>query len=61
MGDLWLDITSNTYFQYCVVIGMKDKIKVDPEKTYYILLMEEILLENKCKRIGVEILRHAAY
>ena len=48
-----MDITNNTYFQYCVVIGMKDEIKVDPEKTYYILLVEEILSENECKRIGV--------
>ena len=53
VGDLWLDITSNTYFQYCVVIGMKDEIKVDPEMTYYILLVEEIPSENECKRIGV--------
>ena len=48
-----MDITSNTYFQYCIVIGIKDKIKVDPKKTYYILLIEEILLKNKYKRIGV--------
>jgi hypothetical protein len=41
IGVLWFDMTTNVYFQHCVVIGMDAEASAkDAERTYYTLLVE---------------------
>jgi hypothetical protein len=55
VGVLWFDMTTNVHFQHCVVIGMKRTSSdvEDAEKTYHILLVRKIRLENQFKRVGL--------
>lgn len=53
VGVSWFDTTANTQFQHCVVIGMEEIDDCeDAERTYYILLVSEIL-DNRYERIGL--------
>lgn len=55
VGVLFLDMPTYVHFQHCVVIGMvQTRIDVeDAEKTYYILLVRKIPLENQYERVGL--------
>jgi hypothetical protein len=54
IGVLWFDMTTNVYFQHCVVIGMDAEAFVkDAERTYYILLVRKLCLENQYERVGL--------
>ena len=54
IGVLWFDVTTNVYFRHCVVIGMdSDVFMNDAKRTYYILLVRKLCLENQYERVGI--------
>jgi hypothetical protein len=47
-------MTTNIYFQHCVVIGMDSEVFAkDANRTYHILLVRKLCLENQYERVGV--------
>ena len=54
IGVLWFDMTTNVYFQHCVVIGMDWEVFAkDANRTYHILLVRKLCLENQYERVGL--------
>lgn len=53
VGSLWFDIGVENPFKHCVVIGMRDDKKENPQKTYYILVIQEESPNKRYKRLGV--------
>lgn len=53
VGSLWFDMETNNQSEYCVVVGMREDTKKDPEKTYYILVVLKEPRDNEYKRLGV--------
>ena|ERR1700722_17892233 len=52
-GVLSFDTPANVHFQHCVVIGVAQSYVEDAEKTYFILLVRKIPLENQFERVGL--------
>ncbi|OAQ58352.2 tol-like protein [Pochonia chlamydosporia 170] len=57
VGFLSFDMDINEHFCYCVVIGIKVDKAEDAEKTYYILLVKETLLEDQYERVGIGMIK----
>jgi len=53
VGSLWFDMGAENPFKHCVVIGMRSNGKQDPQKTYYILVVQEEPQDKGYKRLGV--------
>ena len=53
VGSLWFDMGADTQFKHCVIVGMRKDKKEDPQKTYYILVVQKKPLVKRYKRLGV--------
>ncbi|KAF2174589.1 hypothetical protein K469DRAFT_743604 [Zopfia rhizophila CBS 207.26] len=53
VGSVWFDMRANDQFKHCVVVGMRQDEKEDPQKTYYILVVKEKPQDEGYKRLGV--------
>jgi hypothetical protein len=55
IGVLWFDMTTNVSFHHCVVIGMDADwaFAKGAERTYHILLVKKLCLENQYERVGL--------
>ena len=53
VGSLWFDIGDKAQFKHCVIVRMRKDEKEDPQKTYYILVVQKKPLVKRYKRLGV--------
>jgi hypothetical protein len=55
VGVLSFDMPTHVHFRHCVIIGMEwTRTHVeDTEKTYHILLVRKIRLQNQFERVGL--------
>ncbi|KAK7584365.1 hypothetical protein V3481_010699 [Fusarium oxysporum f. sp. vasinfectum] len=54
IGSLWFDVASRSKFEHCVVVGMiADDKNEDPQKTYYVLVIQKKEDGEGYERIGV--------
>ncbi|KAH7137057.1 heterokaryon incompatibility protein-domain-containing protein [Dactylonectria estremocensis] len=53
VGSLWFDMAANIEFGHCVVVGMREKKKGDPQKTYCVLVVRRKQSGQEHERLGV--------